>query len=681
MNNNFSDSISDDIQNNIGDSLNDIGGIANNIHSLNKASSSDNSSIDKGSNTPSNLRTPNESNTVNTANSNKENVQSSSNSALSGNSNENHMNDAGLDSSSGYGMGSNIENGTEAGIEAGKDAASAAESTAEAVTETGAGASSGGIGTAVLVALHTARDLVVNPEETFTNAFSIIAVIISPIILLVFIMACILHMSFPSMSAKPTEIEYTKIGNIKTNYDVKSRWNTLISLFNFNDGSESYKKITELPDESSQVFNFITGDGKSAYMDTLKEACEGIQNAFSYYKKDAKSRLTAYLSQPDNEYLDKELTMESFNNCKNPFGDDYLNINYAEIISIMTLTEEWNIKNLDQTKFKEFIKNSEQTKYLYQETVHVQWQKKSKDESGNTIWKNIEGIGEQNNSDYRAYGVVKIEKYSLAQIFKLFGVNPYEMNYAFTSTTNIDLLEYQKNLIKVYKGKANLGIEDTTPMTSTLIPSEIINVQIDIPKDVDVPFEFITPDDFDSAEVITGEGYLKIECPYYNQGDYRGKEKYRYGQGDIQSSGCCLISSLMIAECLTGIDILQPKSSYDNWIAYFCDPANGYLTGGYITSNSNSSKFVLKEFGISYTGQHVMSLQGLIDELDSTKTPVMIHYKIGKFTKSGHFSVCTGYDLSKKIFFTNDPGRRARTEVSFDDMANECTYYRTYAKN
>lgn len=182
------------------------------------------------------------------------------------------------------------------------------------------------------------------------------------------------------------------------------------------------------------------------------------------------------------------------------------------------------------------------------------------------------------------------------------------------------------------------------------------------------------------GEDVFGDGEMLLAVPWYKQWLYTDPNIYPYGQGTIKSSGCCLMSVCMIGAYMTGKDFGSPYNGYPNMWAYYCDPVNGYVNSGrYISSN-----YTLNDFGIQGTthsfSRSKTGIASLITELETNRNPIMIHYVPGEFTSQGHFSVITGYNAERQVFYTNDPGSSHRAEVTFDQMIRNANYYQTYAK-
>lgn len=169
------------------------------------------------------------------------------------------------------------------------------------------------------------------------------------------------------------------------------------------------------------------------------------------------------------EQYDYDLTMESFYSN----GDPYEEINYAELISIISESETYNIENIKFSTFKNLFKASlsnENLKYLYCMKIEEDYKKvkihvyptgiekrlsadetppDDTDEGGYTYEKEIR------------YGKVTLKPYDLKSIYEMLGLDPYAVN-AHWNTCNIDMLETQEKFISFYARDFNLGPECRT---------------------------------------------------------------------------------------------------------------------------------------------------------------------------------------------------------------------------
>lgn len=659
---------------------------------------------------------------------------------------------------------------------------------------------------------------------TVIHFFPIILILLA-LGLLTIGVSSIIHSTFPSTSEADLNFQTSITLKNNSDLDIISRMQ-----YSFEKGWTDFtraltgtkiKEINEWEETENEHYTFSVKD--SPYKESLKNAATCIQQAISYYRIDAKHRLDAWIDE--NDYIYRPKTEESFENAANPYGENFEDVNYAEILSIMTLSPDWDIEHIDSKAFEDFITDPENLKFLYIEQVHIQWQKRYVNSKGKTKWKDIDGEGEKGNPEYRAYGKVTFHKYELYHIFRMFGLDPYGYHYKYKNSTNLDILRYQRELVNTYKSTAFLGSEEETLLfDESYSEDEVINflglnyTAVNTSEGIGVAYRELTnitdndiyllaqlvineaggeiedgkigvaevvlnrvrsskfpnsireviyapgqfsnndriknhtPDQYlldlitdvisgkryvfhqsnvlffqnaggdesdwtknnakffrtignhqfytqgeaeiydnyydATASVEIGDGYLKLNVKRYAQGGSSPWAKYPFGQQNIAHSGCSLTAMLIIAQAISGIDVSKPPSGtdYENWFDFFVhnrkylhtEHPNAY----YANLRPSQGTLVAEAFGLRcISHDNTTSVDALITALEETQTPLLIHYHVGAFTGSGHFSVLTGYDRNKQVFFTADPagGDSGRLwEVSFNDMIANCDYFHVY---
>lgn len=433
----------------------DFGSIGKNIN--NNANNSPNSQKAKGNTSD---------NAPKSANNNKESAGAT---AQSGNNN------SGV-ASAGNNASETASGIAETGAKAGEASASAGATAGEVGASATAGVASGGTTLAVQAATETATNIIKRFSEKNNSLDTeyntkllgvVVGIVLGLLMLITVVFGSVMHWMFPSLSQKQFEIMHSfseAFGELKDiGYEIISDDNGFLEdmglvvegigliaktvaealvnvVVDVIDKNSEYIEIPEL--DAIQTPGKYYDVGESPYEDSLKSSVKLFQKEISRYKQDALDEIEIICS----EYgFDEKLTKESFNEQPNPYGDKFENVNYSEIISIMSLSEKYNINNLDIKELKALFDNEESMKKLY-----------------------IMTVTEAKDSNDIKYGEVRIYKYSLSQIYSLFGIAPFDENYLFTGCPNNELLDYQLALLNVYGETVNLGSKERTPLYRTV---------------------------------------------------------------------------------------------------------------------------------------------------------------------------------------------------------------------
>ena len=186
----------------------------------------------------------------------------------------------------------------------------------------------------------------------------------------------------------------------------------------------------------------------------------------------------------DEQGYDLDLTMESYKDARKMtpyiYKGDNCNINYAEILSLISIAEFQGIsyEQFDYQKFSDILHDDEFQRCLYDldviRTEKVEWDKSKFDEDDTyslqsdgsisvSSWDGDYVISSDDASDYctiTVYGTVSINHYPLLKLFDFFKLDPYDDSDAFPSLENYDLLEEAVQKLILYKPTCFWGKEE-----------------------------------------------------------------------------------------------------------------------------------------------------------------------------------------------------------------------------
>ena len=190
----------------------------------------------------------------------------------------------------------------------------------------------------------------------------------------------------------------------------------------------------------------------------------------------------------DEQGYDLDLTMESYKDARKMtpyiYKGDNCNINYAEILSIISIAEFQGIsyEQFDYQKFSDILHDDEFQRCLYDldviRTEKVEWDKSKFDEDDTyslqsdgsisvSSWDGDYVISSDDASDYctiTVYGTVSINHYPLLKLFDFFKLDPYDDSDAFPSLENYDLLEEAVQKLILYKPTCFWGKEEISDL-------------------------------------------------------------------------------------------------------------------------------------------------------------------------------------------------------------------------
>ena len=188
----------------------------------------------------------------------------------------------------------------------------------------------------------------------------------------------------------------------------------------------------------------------------------------------------------DEQGYDHDLTMESYQNARKMtpyiYKGDNCNINYAEILSLISIAEFQGIsyEQFDYQKFCDILHDDEFQRCLYDldvvRTEKVEWDKSKFDEDdtyslqsdGSISVSSRNGdyvINADDASDYctiTVYGTVSINHYPLLKLFDFFKLDPYDASDNFPSLENYALLTEAVQKLILYKPSCFWGKKEVS---------------------------------------------------------------------------------------------------------------------------------------------------------------------------------------------------------------------------
>ena len=332
------------------------------------------------------------------------------------------------------------EGGKEVAKEGGKEAA---------VQSAAAGTASTGIGVPIAVAIELvdlAARLLKGGLDVVSKAltgdrFKLVEYIAAPFFILLLYMYLISSSRYGIVGAsseKYSEEQFynTQVENGRVK-DVRSIIRDFVKFFSFGEDEEPGEYNPDYVLEESIVkFNIPI-----------------FEKAFDKAYKLAKKDLKKIIKERDYDY---KLTMKSFEEQGYPFED----INYAELISVISQKPDYNIENLKLKKFKKLFQDQEKLKYLYKMKVEDAYATISffeKDGVEYEIGENESPPEDDSGNPFPIltkevkYGRVTLRHYDLKNLYtKFLELEPNEPNAHYKSVNNIDMIDSQEKRLRYY---------------------------------------------------------------------------------------------------------------------------------------------------------------------------------------------------------------------------------------
>lgn len=527
-------------------------------------------------------------------------------------------------------------------------AKNAAKEGVKQATGAGAAAATGGTSKALEVAkklIDTIKKLAENSSSASESKIFIAIIIAIMFLIMVPIFVSVLTPSSAIHLLADSNMEETGIGTFIKQF---------FPFFSIDEevNNEEYEADTDVEECALMNKKLLDKRFRKAYKGAIREAKQYCrENGYSWRK--SKNTL-------------KETNSASWKQV-------YQDVNYGYGIAALNLgMYETEVPDYDSEEYSKLINTCPDNLWYEIEYEDMDDEADAEDEftpeGDDGIWETILEALEM------PYVRITIHYYSLEDIYMISTSSPQE-KYITKSIYEFDMTNLQMQKIMRDQFKAIL---EKFPETYNKLNLDNENMVWNYSDEPTPPEDILSNLPKKTYDDIKEGEYMMLGVPWYKQWEYCGSTWYKYGEGDIHSSGCCLMSLCMIGSYLSNSDFSSPVGKYPNMWSYFCDSSNGYITynsGGYGYISSSS---MLNKFGITYTGKSSTSASSLVDQLKSSQKPIMVHYHPGEYTSGGHFSVVVGYDSDRNVFFTNDPGSSHRSEVSFESMEKNSDYFQTY---
>lgn len=395
------------------------------------------------------------------------------------------------------------------------------------------------------------------------------------------------------------------------------------------------------------------------------------------------------------DYLNGDIPEEELNN----------DLNYAEIIAIISAKEDFNYENITFEEFYDILISENTSTLLYEMSfesnptwfyydenyniVVVENRERAAEEAGKIVRENTsdetsEASSEEESSEETSeasseelaleqgfgyfYDTI-VMPYGLREIYKLAEIVP-DTSHPTLKISYTELLDHNEIWLRGYLGSlTNMGISFETERTS-LSATYTFYIDNDL-KPCGRSMDYYLPDSITETDVEdwweddeqpgnnedisytpTGESVILDMTQYINQGDYpddlRGE-----GPDTIKKSGCCDCSYAMCAAYYANktVDIRKISKKYVK--------GNSFQTWLFLADSNMGRNMV--------TNNKTINIEDVVSHITSGH-PVVVNIKgkwIGKDgrvyhkTTNQHYFVIVGYD--EVGFYLYDPGSKANT--------------------
>ncbi len=339
----------------------------------------------------------------------------------------------------------------------------------------------------------------------------------------------------------------------------------------------------------------------------------------------------------------------------------YQEVNYAEMIAVISQNEKYSDENITTEALKELFKGKNALRHLYRlEIEKITCTKETlRDEYGIDIIEefcDIDGNFLYDDKEQEVtWGNVTLRGYYLIDLYKLVDLDGYGSHYRIKSDRNIDLLDRQESVMRRFSDLEGYETDNTLaslygPYIRTEWDGAPESTYIDdtYESEPDLGSYDITKSDIDITrlkEIITDEEVVLPMGRYLNQGssDFYGIQRGN-GKTTVKSSACCDMSWAMVAEYYTGLtyDITQLESKY--------------VSGKQFQTSTFAS-----DYGLSIGSKDPVNIDAMRSAIKSGR-PVILHisgHTSYHHTNNGHFLVLMGYNQNG--FYMYDPGSSKNT--------------------
>lgn len=372
----------------------------------------------------------------------------------------------------------------------------------------------------------------------------------------------------------------------------------------------------------------------------------------------------------ENNY-DIDRTIQSYNGTQFPyyFDETYCNINYAEILSIMSLSKDFSYKNFEYSKFKELFQDEEFLRTLYDlDVVRTEILVAEGLGTGDYATTNPDGsvtITFRDGStqictfDFPGccsiivYGEVSVSRYPLKKLYDYFGVDPYGASKVLPSMTNHQAISTLEATTRNY-GDINWGSYERSPLLDyKRLTGEITeNVQNQFAKDL-------------INDPVISDTHVYMDVEEFKQGNSEWSG-LKYGSGTMGKLGCCVTSMAMVCNYFSN-ESINPKILWQ-----------------YMNSELNGSLYrdtVAKHYGFKQYNSTAFNPKVVIGELKNERL-IITHIKsFQKGTgKWGHWVVLCGFEVTngEGIFYVKEPASRLESTISLEEATMIFDVYQSY---
>lgn len=276
-----------------------------------------------------------------------------------------------------------------------------------------------------------------------------------------------------------------------TSFGIRSFFLRFFSIEDNIEDYENYKPLDKSLDKNIEILN------------------AAFETAYEIAKIEVEEEIHA-------KNYDYDLTMESF--YENPYPFEFENINYAELLSIVSQKDTYNIENVTLRDFKRLFQPSvtnEQLKYLYCMDIT---------EATTTITETYELNGSLFTEEKEVtYGQVTLLKYDLCSIYTMLSLDPNEFNAHYSEKRNIEILEDQEKNIRYVSNGYILGSESRTVFDCGIGRKGIFDTESY--KDYLELLKTLNIGDINEAQKQLLEAAISKLGTTYSQ-EYRNKEGY-----------------------------------------------------------------------------------------------------------------------------------------------------------
>lgn len=371
----------------------------------------------------------------------------------------------------------------------------------------------------------------------------------------------------------------------------------------------------------------------------IQEALDGAYNVT------LRNELTELCNDETYQY-DLELTLASLDECVNPYvyvGDN-CNVNYAEIMSVFSLSNTYGQKNFDFELYTNTLNDEEFRKTLYSVVL-------------------IPSIGEDKNGNSVAYlKVVYVGKYNLKKMMDYLGIMPNNKSIISTGMTNLEAIKYLSEKTHSVRYKTNWGSTMCSPYYSSTEYQAALT-------DNGLTTSTLLHED---ATIGDDETQITLPAVYAQSNSQWGRLKY--GSGTMSNNGCCVTSMSMV-------------------LSYFSNQTvTPNISLGVINSKHGGSLYRSKlaaEYGVTeYVHDAKYDYASVAKQLKSERL-VLLHIRYGgispdgKAHPRGHWIVCDGFntkDSNNVYLHISDPAGGKQYTMSSEFAAQNIDTYSSYGK-